>query len=519
VSGAVFSLIAQSEKEVMWQNANCGGMPALRAARIRSNFTVEGLFVRGAHHQGVSSRVAMSIGNSAKTVAGGKNRGAGVLVAGRYRLASTIGSGGMGTVWLAHDLSLDADCAIKLIDDDKAADAEVRMRFEREAKVSAQLRSAHIVDVFDYGEWDGTYFIAMECLNGEDLSARLERLGVLDFETTYRIVAHVARALTNAHAQGIIHRDLKPENIFLVEGYGEEVAKVLDFGIAQNNAHVLENTATRVGAFLGTPCYVSPEQSRGKPIDYRTDLWSLGVIAFRCLTGHLPFYSEALGDLMALILYEPIPKPTTFNPDLPLGIDAWWERAATRDRTQRFQSAKEMADQLGEVLGVGTMVGVPAAHPRHRSSYPSINDQSGVILAPAVSAAAVSSRAPHASGTKQTFVQPAPLVNRRVFFAVPVVILLVAIGAILGFWGRGKSVGPGPAEKAWGITRAKAAEDSPVAPNKLEAAEPLTVNMLPLVPPNVQMDSRRRVTTSAFPSGSHKRVPVPTNRQGKDYGI
>jgi len=153
----------------------------------------------------------MSIGNSAKTVASVKNRGAGVLVAGRYRLASTIGSGGMGTVWLAHDLSLDADCAVKLIDDDKAADAEVRMRFEREAKVSAQLRSAHIVDVFDYGEWDGTYFIAMECLKGEDLSARLERLGGIDFETTYRIVAHVARALTHAHAQGVIHRDLKPE--------------------------------------------------------------------------------------------------------------------------------------------------------------------------------------------------------------------------------------------------------------------------------------------------------------------
>ena len=512
------------QKVLMWQNANCGRVPSLRAARVRSNFTIESSFVGGAHHRGVQPQVAMSIGNSAKTVTGVKNRGAGVLVAGRYRLASTIGSGGMGTVWLARDLSLDADCAIKLIDDDKAADAEVRMRFEREAKVSAQLRSAHIVDVFDYGEWDGTYFIAMECLKGEDLSARLERLGELDFETTYRIVAHVARALTNAHAQGIVHRDLKPENIFLVQGYDEEIAKVLDFGIAQNNAHVLESTATRMGVFLGTPCYVSPEQSRGKPIDYRTDLWSLGVIAFQCLTGHLPFCSEALGDLMALILYEPIPKPTTFNANLPSGIDAWWERASARDRTERFQSAKEMADQLGEVLGIGTVIGVPMGQPRHRSSYPSINDQSGVIIAPAVSAAAANSRMTKATRAKQSFVQSAPLANRKVIYFVPIAVLLIAIGAIFGFWSRGRSVGPGPAANSSVITREDAPKYSPVAPTKSEAAEPLTVTMLPLEPRNVQSsrfarDNAKTGATSATPRGSRRRAaPVP-DRHRKDYGI
>jgi len=147
--------------------------------------------------------------DSAKIVAGVKNRGKGALVAGRYRLTSPIRTGGMGTVWLAHDLSLDANCAVKLIDDDRAADQEIRHRFECEAKVSAQLRGAHVIDVFDFGEWDGTYFIAMEYLEGEDLRSRLERMKRLDFETTYRIVAHVTRALMNAHAQGIIHRDLK----------------------------------------------------------------------------------------------------------------------------------------------------------------------------------------------------------------------------------------------------------------------------------------------------------------------
>ena len=324
----------------------------------------------------------MASSDSLKSVSGALERGAGVLVAGRYRLASKIGSGGMGSVWLAHDLSLDATCAVKLIDDDKAGDEEIRMRFAREAKASAQLRSAHVVDVFDYGEWDGTHYIAMEYMDGEDLASRLERRGRLEPDMTYRIVAHVARALVSAHAMGIVHRDLKPENIFLIQSYDEEIAKVLDFGIAQNNAYSLQDRATREGTFLGTPCYVSPEQARGRPIDYRSDLWSLGVIAFQCLTGQLPFDSRALGELMGLILYEPIPKPSMFNAELPEGVDEWWLRAAARDRDQRFQSAKEMADSLGVVLGVRTTVHVPTVPPRRHGSIPFLNENSGLITSP-----------------------------------------------------------------------------------------------------------------------------------------
>jgi serine/threonine protein kinase len=526
------------------------------------------MFVGGDHPRGAPPQVAMSIGDSAESVAGVKKRGAGVLVAGRYRLASIIGSGGMGTVWLAHDLSLDANCAIKLIDDDKAANEEIRVRFEREAKASAQLRSAHVVDVFDFGEWDGTYFIAMEYLEGEDLSSRLERLERLDFETTYRIVAHVARALMSAHAQGTIHRDLKPENIFLVQGYDEEVAKVLDFGIAQHNAYILENKATREGAFLGTPCYVSPEQARGRPIDYRADLWSLGVIAFECLTGRLPFYSEALGELMALILYEPIPKPTSFNPNLPPGIDAWWKRAAARDREQRFQSAKEMADELGAVLGVGTIVRVPTVRPRHRSSYPSINDQSGVIIALAATATVAEHSTPQPNVLQQYFAQSAPAANREVQaepeaaapvqfrnglelvrldrllelglklrpkslwlpFILPTVVLLIVVGAILGVWFRGKSVDPEPVAYSSVIPRGEAPKDGLVVRAKTEPSEPLTVDMLPLVPHDVRSgksakDNGRTGANPTNPSGSSKqrpvpnRAPLPSDSNGRDYGI
>ncbi|HEX6272955.1 MAG TPA: serine/threonine-protein kinase [Polyangiaceae bacterium] len=295
------------------------------------------------------------------------HRTEGVAVAGRYRLVRKLGTGGMGTVWLAQDILLDSSCALKLIDDDKAESEEVRIRFEREAKVAAQLRGPHVVDVFDHGEWSGVPYIAMEFLDGEDLGTRLDRVKRLDPAATYRVVAHVARALVKAHAYGIVHRDLKPENVFLVEGDEGEIAKVLDFGIAKHDQYSLRDKTTKTGSFLGTPFYVSPEQARGKPTDHRSDLWSLGVIAFQCLTGKPPFESEALGELMGMILYDDMPVPTQRNPELPPEIDDWWRRAAARDREQRFDSAKDLADALGVALGVSRPIVVQSVVPRRVS--------------------------------------------------------------------------------------------------------------------------------------------------------
>jgi serine/threonine-protein kinase len=298
----------------------------------------------------------------------------GAIIAGRYRLVEKLGSGGMGTVWLSHDLSLDSTCAVKIIDSEKSSSEEVRKRFIREARAAAQLRGPHVVDVFDRGEYEGVLYIAMEYLEGEDLCSRLATVGTLDAASTYRIIAHVARALSSAHALGIVHRDLKPENIFLVPSYDEEVAKVLDFGIAQHEAYRIEDRATREGSFLGTPYYVSPEQARGKPTDHRSDLWSLAVITYQCLTGQPPFDSGSLGELMGLILYEPIPKIRDANPNLPPAMEAFWQRATERDRELRFQSAREFANELGQALGLKTVVSVPTLPPRRQSSFPEEGD-------------------------------------------------------------------------------------------------------------------------------------------------
>lgn len=295
----------------------------------------------------------------------------GSIIANRYSLQRKLGAGGMGSVWLAHDQSLDSQCAIKLVDPEKALNEEVRIRFEREARAAAQIRGAHVVDIFDHGIYEGTPFIVMEYLEGEDLGARLERLGPLDPEQTYQILGQVARALVRAHAAGIVHRDLKPENIFLVPGDEHEVAKVLDFGIAKHEQYSLAGNTTKTGSFMGTPYYMSPEQARGKNIDWRSDLWALGVIAYQCLNGRPPFESDALGELMGMIIYDAIPSLTAQNPKLPAALNGWWLRAVARDREERFQSAKEFADAFGHAIKA-RQVAVPSIAPR--APLPSFSD-------------------------------------------------------------------------------------------------------------------------------------------------
>jgi serine/threonine-protein kinase len=306
---------------------------------------------------------------------------AGSVVAGRYKLERVLGTGGMGTVWVAHDASLDSKCALKLVDSEQAKIDEVRVRFEREAKASAQLRGAHVVHVFDYGVWDDVPFIAMELLEGEDLAQRLGRVKRLDVETTYRIVAHICRALSKAHALGIVHRDLKPENIFLVDTGAEEIAKVVDFGIAKHDGYSVGDRTTKIGSFLGTPHYVSPEQARGQFTDGRSDLWAVGVIAFQCITGKLPFSSDSLGSLMGQILYDELPTPSAVAADIPEGFDAWWGRASRRKPDARFQTAQELSDAFAEMLDIRTRLAVPSLPPRRSMSSippaPELRDAAG----------------------------------------------------------------------------------------------------------------------------------------------
>ena len=224
----------------------------------------------------------------------------------RYRLVRPLGQGSQAFVWVAEHLALGSQVAVKLIDPELAKQDDARERFRREATAAAKLRSAHVVQILDHGIEGDQPFIVMELLEGEDLFSRLDREGELNLPEVSRIVTHVSRALMRAHAEGIIHRDLKPENVFIAPNEDEEIVKVLDFGVAKiTTPHKSQMTKTGAGTLIGTPHYMCPEQVKGiGEIDHRSDLWSLAVIAYQAATGHLPFDSEGIGDLLIKISLE-----------------------------------------------------------------------------------------------------------------------------------------------------------------------------------------------------------------------
>jgi len=283
-------------------------------------------------------------------------------IAGKYRLTRLLGRGGMGAVWEGVHEHLGTRVAVKFIDSEHAGSEDVRQRFVNEARAAARLRSKHVVQIYDQGVGDdGRPYIVMEFLGGEPLDHRLERQGRLAPRETARIVLHVCRALAKAHDSGIVHRDLKPENVFLVhdEEDDTDVAKVVDFGIAKfTDPGSSGSSSTRTGAVLGTPQYMSPEQARGlRTVDHRTDLWALGVIVYRALTGALPFKGEAVGDLLVNICTADPPAPSAIAPDVPPGLDDWMRRALAREPADRFQSAAELCDALSDMCGVSARFG------------------------------------------------------------------------------------------------------------------------------------------------------------------
>jgi serine/threonine-protein kinase len=256
----------------------------------------------------------------------------GSVVDGRYRVVSRLGSGGMADVYCADDLQLGRKVALKVLYRRFAEDQEFVERFRREASSAAGLQHQHVVSVYDRGEWDGTYWIAMEYLEGRSLKRLIIEEGPLEPARAIDLAVQILRAARFAHRRGIIHRDLKPHNV-IVDAEGR--AKVTDFGIARAGA----SDMTQTGSIMGTAQYLSPEQAQGHAVSAQSDIYSIGIILYEMLTGRLPFEGEsAVTIALKQVNEEPVP-PSQLNPAIGPGLEAAVMRALAKDPAQRYPDA------------------------------------------------------------------------------------------------------------------------------------------------------------------------------------
>jgi serine/threonine-protein kinase len=282
----------------------------------------------------------------------------GTVLAEKYRLVRELGRGGMAAVYEAENVDIGKRVAVKVLAAELTTSTIVVERFLREARAAAAISSPFICDVYDSGKLeDGRPFLVLELLEGESLYERMTRVRQIDVPSTVRMISQVARGLTKAHAAGIVHRDLKPENIFLTKDEeGHLLAKILDFGLAKfylpSGNEPGQARLTREGAVFGTPAYMSPEQVKGQGhVDHRADLWALGCMTYESLTGRTVWSTEqGVAMTFAQIASAPLPNALTFRPDLPASFQSWFEKALARSVDARFQTARELADELAIAL-------------------------------------------------------------------------------------------------------------------------------------------------------------------------
>src|SRR5213083_2128030 len=265
-----------------------------------------------------------------------------MLFDGRYRIIRKLGSGGMANVYLAEDQELGRRVAIKILNDRHAGDEQFVERFRREAKNAASLSHPNIVSIYDRGEAEGTYYIAMEYLDGRSLKELIVARGPAPVHVAIDYARQILAAVRFAHRNGIVHRDIKPHNV-LVDA--EDRLKVTDFGIARSGPSQM----TEAGSIIGTAQYLSPEQARGAPVDQRSDLYSVGVVLYELLTGTVPFSGSTPLEIAMKHRSSTPEPPSRKRAEVPRELDLVVLRALAKDPGDRYHSAEEMDADLRRV--------------------------------------------------------------------------------------------------------------------------------------------------------------------------
>ncbi len=332
----------------------------------------------------------------------------GSIVAERYHILKKLGEGGMGTVYLAEHVKMGRKAALKVMNPGMNSDPDAIARFNREAANASRLNHANVCAIYDFGETpEGLIYLAMEFIEGESLTSIIEKNGFLPAPRAAAIIHQAADALAVAHDYGIVHRDLKPDNIMIAKDRdGSDVVKVVDFGIAKASSSDAQKV-TKTGLVVGTPEYMSPEQLAGDKLDGRSDIYSLGLVAFNCLTGTLPFQSNSAQEAMIMRLTDQPKTLAEMKPDIdwPLELQAVMDKVLARDADERYQKSAEFGRDIAKAVenmpaavaaAAGTMVmGAAAADvPKTRTASKGGATKKVEAAAPAPVAAAPAKKSP-----------------------------------------------------------------------------------------------------------------------------
>ncbi|HYJ84559.1 MAG TPA: serine/threonine-protein kinase, partial [Pyrinomonadaceae bacterium] len=312
----------------------------------------------------------------------------GQVLAGKYRMDERLNEGGMGAVYRGTHVLMDKTVAVKVLRPALAADENIVARFSREARAASRISHPHALSVTDFGESeDGVVFLVMEYLDGKTLKEIIREVGPMPLPRVVEIIRQVGGALDAAHDQGVVHRDLKSENIMLLNSAGPDYAKVLDFGIAKIKEPfgTYDPGLTAPNLVIGTPQYMSPEQcSQASEIDARSDLYSLGVIIYEMLVGHVPFTGPSPTAIMMQHLQEEASSVLQERPDLPPSVERVVRRALAKRPEDRYQHVGDLVDDLTVAGGMpaSTVTPVPTPSASHRIVVPTHSTAEGAASEP-----------------------------------------------------------------------------------------------------------------------------------------